>query len=59
MSKIKFSDGVEIDTSGKYRIICVSDGCFVVGEGFLCPVDDREDGEDLIKELNKDKGEGQ
>jgi len=51
MAKIKFSDGMEFDTSGPYRVVRKSDGYYVVGEGMLCAVDSREDGEAQIAEL--------
>lgn len=48
---IKFSDGMEFDTSGEYRIEQRADGLYVVGRGALIPVDDRAEGEWLIKSL--------
>jgi hypothetical protein len=49
--KLKFTDGVEIDTTGELRIIKLADGFYIVGQGFLCPVDTREEGELLTKKL--------
>jgi hypothetical protein len=46
-----FSDGVEIKDTGPYRIIEELDGLYVAGEGLLCPVNTREEGEMLIREL--------
>ena len=48
MSILKFSDGIEIDTSGELRLLELYDGCYVVGEGRLIPVKDREEGERLL-----------
>jgi hypothetical protein len=53
MSRLEFSDGVSFDTSGPYRIERRHDGLYVVGHGFLCAVDDREEGEKLIDELEQ------
>jgi hypothetical protein len=46
-----FDDGVEIKDSGPYRIIEELDGLYVAGKGLLCPVNSREEGEMLIREL--------
>ncbi len=52
MSKLKFNDGVEIDTSGpKYYVTKKRDGYYVVGNGFCGPVDSREEGEEFIKKM--------
>jgi hypothetical protein len=34
---LRFSDGVEIDTTGPLRIIQLGDGLYVVGEGMSNP----------------------
>jgi len=52
---LKFSDGMEFDTSGELRVECRKDGCYVVGEGMLIPVSDRKEGEELIQELTGKK----
>jgi hypothetical protein len=51
MSKLRFSDGMEFDTDGPYRIIRKSDGLYVVGRGKLCAVDSYEEGQRLIAKL--------
>lgn len=51
MGRLRFSDGVEFDTSGPYRLERRSDGLYVVGGGMLCAVNDASEGEKLIKEL--------
>ena len=52
MTKLKFSDGIEFDTSGPtYVLVNKSDGLYVVGLGLLCPVDTVEEGKQLIQEL--------
>ena len=54
MSELRFNDGVSFKTSGGYRVERRADGYYVVGRGTVCPVKDREDGEDFIKELMGD-----
>jgi len=49
---IKFSDGMEFDTSGPLRIESRSDGLYVVGNGCLIPVSSHEEAEEII---NRDK----
>lgn len=51
MSELKFTDGMKIETGGEYRIICKSDGLYVVGHGFCYAVDSREEGKSLIADL--------
>lgn len=57
MPTLRFSDGLTINTDGPYRIVLERDGYYVTGHGFLCAVDSREDGEDMIRRLepNEDK----
>ena len=54
---LRFSDGVNIDTSGPLRAICLSDGWYVVGEGMLMPENSREDALETIQELKGEKNE--
>ena len=51
MSKLRFSDGITIDTSGTMRIIKKSDGYYVVGQGLSCPVSSLEEGREVIELL--------
>ncbi len=51
MSILKFSDGIEIDTSGELRLLELYDGWYVVGKGRLIPVKDEEEGEQLLNKL--------
>lgn len=44
MGALKFSDGIEIDTSGELKLLELYDGWYVVGEGKLIPVNDEEEG---------------
>lgn len=56
MSKLNFSDGMSIDTSGELRLIRLPDGWYVVGEGVLYPVDDPKEGNEIIEDMKKLKG---
>ena len=51
MSILRFSDGINIDTSGPLRVIQLRDGCYVVGQGMCIPVTDREEGLGFIKDF--------
>ena len=51
MAKMKFTDGVEIETGGKLRTIWKRDGWYVVGDGMLLAVESREAGRMLIEKL--------
>ncbi len=50
MTILRFSDGVEIDTSGPLRIAELADGVYVVG---ICACGDREEAEQLTHDLRK------
>lgn len=41
---LRFSDGVNIDTSGELRLFRLKDGWYVVGKGMCIPVDSKEEG---------------
>ena len=45
---LKFSDGEEFDTQGKFRIEERKDGWYIIGEGKLIPVASQEEGQKLI-----------
>jgi hypothetical protein len=45
---LKFSDGVEIDTSGPLRPLHLHDGWYVVGGGMLIAVDSLQKARDEI-----------
>jgi len=49
VSTLRFSDGMEFNTSGPLRITRRSDGLYVVGNGMLCAVDSPEEGRELIQ----------
>lgn len=46
---LRFNDGINVDTSGEYRVICLRDGHYVVGKGLMMAVDTWEEGEAWIK----------
>jgi len=48
INELKFSDGMEFDTSGPLRAVKKSDGWYVVGKGMLIPVDDAEEARTYI-----------
>ena len=54
---MRFSDGMEFDTTGELRIVRKRDGLYVVGEGMLIPVNDQQDAEETIKSLRPPKGQ--
>ena len=54
---LHFSDGISIDTSGELRVLTLTDGLYVVGEGMCIPVNSREEAEKLIKECKTRKGD--
>lgn len=50
---LRFSDGVEFDTSGPLRLTARQDGWYVVGMGMLVPVDTREEGLACIRDMQR------
>ena len=48
MGILRFSDRVQINTGGEYRVIADVDGHYVVGQGLMAPVDSLGEGEELI-----------
>ena len=51
MSKLRFSDGEEFDTSGPLRKEQRYDGWYVIGQGYLIPVESEKAADDLIINL--------
>lgn len=54
---LRFSDGEEFDTRGELRVIRRKDGLYVIGQGHLIPIDTREEGEQIIREMRGGKDE--
>ena len=52
---LRFSDGEEFDTGGELRIEARRDGLYVLGGGLMIPVESREEGQQLIRELTERK----
>jgi hypothetical protein len=50
---LRFSDGVEFDTDGEWRIETRYDGVYVVGKGTLIPISDYAEAEKLVKKLKE------
>tara|TARA_E500000331_G_C17093053_1_gene641963 strand:+ start:584 stop:742 length:159 start_codon:yes stop_codon:yes gene_type:complete len=48
---LRFSDGVNIKTDGPLRVLRLSDGYYVVGEGMMIPVQDRKEAKEVIAEM--------
>lgn len=51
---LRFSDGVDFDTSGELRAEKRHDGWYIVGEGKLFPMDSEEEAYQFLKD-NKSK----
>jgi hypothetical protein len=49
MSRLRFSDGEEFDTSGPIRKEERYDGWYVLGDGKLIPVRDEEEADRLLE----------
>lgn len=56
MTRLRFSDGVEFDTSGPLRVERRPDGYYLVGQGYLIPCDDETEAQRLLVELANPKG---
>lgn len=48
---LRFSDGETFDLDGELRIEARRDGLYVLGGGLMIPVESREEGQQLIREL--------
>ena len=45
---LRFNDGVEIDTSGDFRVIHLADGYYVVGDGHCMPCNNLQEAETVV-----------
>ena len=54
-SVLKFSDGVNVDTSGELRTLELQDGWYVTGKGFLIPVKDETEANTLLKQMQDEE----
>lgn len=50
MLTLTFTDGVQFDTDGPYRVEHRHDGYYVVGHGMLMAVESYQEGHDFIQE---------
>ena len=53
MSILRFSDGINIDTSGELRTLHLKDGWYAVGEGHLIPCATKEEAQTWVERLKK------
>ena len=53
MSTLRFSDGEEFDTSVELQLTIRKDGVYVIGEGYLIPVKDLNEGRKKLKEMKE------
>lgn len=53
---LRFSDGIDVDTSGPYRKLRLRDGWYVTGNGLLSPCDDEADADRFLAELTPPTG---
>jgi ribosomal protein L36 len=53
--KIRFSDGEVFDTDCKLQIIRRYDGLYVIGQGMLIPISTREEGRQIIEDMQSKK----
>ena len=51
MSRLRFNDGMTLNTSGQLRIVRKRDGYYVLGKGMSIPVDSVEEGKEIIAEM--------
>jgi len=51
MGKIKFSDGVTINTDGPYRVEILTDGFYVLGHGMSIPCRDKNEADAELRRL--------
>jgi len=51
MTKLKFTDGEEFDTSGPIRKEERYDGWYVIGQGYLIPVASEKDADERISKM--------
>jgi len=57
MNMLKFSDGIDVDTSGELRTLQLHDGWYVTGEGFLSPTDNEKEALRQIDNIKKRREE--
>ena len=58
MTRLRFTDGVEFNTSGPLRTTRRCDGWYVVGHGMLIPCADEAAADALVVQLAATRGSG-
>jgi len=46
-------DGEGVITEGRLRVVKLIEGWFVLGQGYMIPVRDKETGKEIIKDLEE------
>ncbi len=54
--KLKYTEGIEIDTDGPFRILNLRDGWYLAGEGLLIPLKNEQEGLDYLEQIAKVMG---
>jgi hypothetical protein len=54
---LRFNDGVNLDTSGPLRAVCLHDGWYVLGNGWSIPCNTEEEAQETIRQMSEKKGE--
>lgn len=57
--KLLYSDGILMGRGGPIQLLRLESKWYVVGPGFLCEVDEEEEGKQLIKNLENARAEGE
>lgn len=57
--KLKYTDGIEIDTDGPFRILNFLDGWYLAGEGLLIPLKNEQEGLDYLDQIAEVMGESE
>ncbi len=56
MSTLRFSDGEEFDTSVELQLTIRKDGVYIIGEGYLIPVRDIDEGRKKLESYRLNLG---
>ena len=50
---LRLPDGMTVETSGEYRTIRKRDGWYVVGHGHCMPIENEQEGENIIRDMQQ------
>jgi len=53
MTMLRLTNGTTIETSGELRTIRERDGWYVVGQGHCIPVENEQEGENVIRDMQQ------